>query len=348
VVEAHSSVKAPSSGLVYPLAMISSRPLALLAVVALLITACSATGGSPSATDRSPEGVCATSPEPEAGSLEAWSPASQDPSVFPQIVNPGGTIACGQNRFMFSFLDASNVPVASPDRTVNVAFYDLGADPETATATTDATFIWAIEGSVGVYVANVDLPTAGLWGAEFRTTAADTAPETVRVQFDVQPTSTTISVGDEAPASDTPTLADVDGDVSSLSTDDEPVEAFYTTSVADALAANEPFVLVFATPKFCASAQCGPTLDRVKPIAAAHPDLTFINVEPYELTSVDGQLQPVLTGDPAQLTPVAATDEWNLAAEPWVFVVDGDGIVTASLMLIFGDQELEDAIAAVE
>ena len=40
---------------------------------------------------------------------------------------------------------------------------------------------------------------------------------------------------------------------------------------------------------------CGPTLDRIKPVAAAHPDVTFINVEPYQLKLVDGQLQPVLT-----------------------------------------------------
>jgi CBS domain-containing protein len=120
------------------------------------------------------------------------------------------------------------------------------------------------------------------------------------------------------------------------------------TSVSEALAAGEPFVLVFATPKFCVSAQCGPTLDRLKPIAAAHPELTFINVEPYQLEAVEGQLQPILTGEPPQLTPATATNEWRLAAEPWVFVVDGDGIVTASFMLIFSDEELETAIAAVE
>ena len=107
------------------------------------------------------------------------------------------------------------------------------------------------------------------------------------------------------PPSDTPTLADVGGDVTKISTDDEPVEAFYETSIADAVAAKEPFVVAFATPKFCQSQQCGPTLDRLKPIAAAHPDVTFINVEPYQLEVVDGQLQPVLTGDPAQLTPAA-------------------------------------------
>ena len=36
-------------------------------------------------------------------------------------------------------------------------------------------------------------------------------------------------------------------------------------------------------PKFCTSQQCGPTLDQFKPIAAANPDVTFINVEPYQL-----------------------------------------------------------------
>ena len=63
----------------------------------------------------------------------------------------------------------------------------------------------------------------------------------------------------------------------------KPDPAFYQTSVADALAAHKPFILVFATPKFCTSQQCGPTLDQFKPIAAANPGVTFINVEPYQL-----------------------------------------------------------------
>ena len=109
------------------------------------------------------------------------------------------------------------------------------------------------------------------------------------------PTSTVVAIGDPAPSVDTPTLADVGGDVSKISTDDQPVDAFYETSIADALTAKKPFVVVFATPAFCKTAQCGPTLDRVKPIAAAHPGVTFINVEPYQLQLVDGQLQPVLT-----------------------------------------------------
>jgi hypothetical protein len=317
-----------------------------MVALALLLAACTGVEGGPSAAAPSGSGgACATTPEPDQEVVTEWA-GSQAPSVFPQIINPSGTLACGPNRFLFSFLDDANTPVASPDRTVEVALYDLGADSGAPGVTAPGTFIWAIEPEVGLYVATVDLPTAGLWGAEFRTSVDGGATETIRVPFDVRTEASVVSVGDPAPASDTPTLADVDGDVALLSTDEEPVEAFYKTSVADALEAGEPFLLVFATPKFCATAQCGPTLDRVKAVAAAHPELTVINVEPYQLEAVDGQLQPVLTE--GQLTPAPATDEWRLPAEPWVFLVDGDGIVRGSYMLVFDESEVDAAIAALE
>ena len=120
----------------------------------------------------------------------------------------------------------------------------------------------------------------------------------------------------------------------------------YETSEADALAAGKPFVLAFATPKFCVTAQCGPTLDRLKAIAAKHPDLTFINVEPYVLEpDEDGQLQPVMTGDPPNLTVVPAVEAFGLLSEPYVYVVDADGTVTAAFEIIFSDEEVEAAIA---
>ena len=247
---------------------------------------------------------------------------------------------------MFSFLDSQNVPVAAPDRTVEVKLFDLGADPAKSVAQGAATFIWAIEPRVGVYVVDVELPTAGSYGIEFTTAVGGGSPEIIRSVLDVQPTSSVVGVGDKAPASDTPTLADVGGDVSKIASDPAPVAAFYETSIAQAIAAKEPFVVAFATPKFCASQQCGPTLDRLKPIAARHPGMTVINVEPYVLELQDGQLQPVLTDD--QLTPAASTNEWRLPTEPWVFVVNRDGVITASLMMIFSDEELEAAITAVE
>ena len=318
----------------------------------MVVAACGPGEETPSPASPAPvgspvAGACPTTPAPQ-GTPDGWDVGAQRPSVFPQIINPGGSIACGPTRLMFSFLDDQNVPVARPEQSVEVALFDLGVDPATPVVAGVATFIWAIEPTVGVYVFDANLPTAGSWGAQFTLTTGDSAPELIRVGFDVQPDAAGVGIGDPAPASDSATLADVDGDITRISTDDEPVKAFYETSISDALAANEPFVVAFATPKFCQTQQCGPTLDRVKPIAAAHPEVTFINVEPYQLEVVDGQLQPVLTGEPPQLTPVPSVDEWGLLSEPWVFVVDRNGIVTASFMLIFSDDELEAAVAAVE
>ena len=329
-----------------------SRP-AVLCVVALLAAACSggsgASGGASVALGASASaaaGACPVTPAP-AGTPEGWDVTSQSPSVFPQIINPSGTVTCGTTRLMFSFLDSQNVPVAKPDRKVDVKAFDLGADPKKPVAEGPATFIWAIEPQVGVYVIDLDLPTAGDYGVEFTTTPAGGSAETIRTTMEVQPSTSVISVGDKAPASVTPTLDDVGGDISKISTDPNPDPAFYTTSIADALAAHKPFVVAFATPKFCVSKQCGPTLDRIKPIAAKHPGVTVINVEPYQLQYADGGLQPILDAS-GNLTPTKATDEWHLPSEPWVFVVDKNGIVTNSFMLIFSDEELDKAMTTVE
>jgi hypothetical protein len=308
----------------------------------MVLAACGTGGPSPSASSLASVVGCPIPPPPS--SLTDWNPPNCSPNLIPFLVT--NTIAKGQARILFLYLDASNNVASAPDRTASVALYNLDRDPAKAVITAEGEFVWTIEDERGMYVLNVELPEAGRWGGEFTTEAPGSAPEAVRVTFDVHETSPTIGVGDPAPASKTPTLADVGGDVSKVSTDTNPNPDFYATSVDDALAEQEPFVLVFATPKFCTSAQCGPTLDHLKPYAAANPDVTFINVEPYKLQEVDGQLQPLLdaTGN-LQATDVA--NEWGLLTEPWIFVVDRDGIVRGSYELIATDAELEAVIAEI-
>jgi hypothetical protein len=289
---------------------------------------------------------CQTAPAP-AADLQGWPAPGTIPStsVFPVIVS--SEQICGKNRFLFSFLDQANTPQAAPDRTATVAFFDLGRDPSKAVAKATGTFLWAIQGSRGLYVTTVDFTEAGQWGAEFTTSKAGSAPETVRVRFDVKPTGTPIPVGGKAPSVKTPTLADVGGDVAKISSDPKPRTSFYQTSVDQALAAHKPFVLIFATPAFCTSGQCGPTLDVIKGIADAEPTMTFINVEPYKLTFANGHLQPVLDGS-GNLQPVEATNAYGLLSEPWIFVVDRNGTVTASYEAIVSPDELKAAIDAVK
>ena len=227
------------------------------------------------------------------------------------------------------------------------ALFNLGRDTEKSTWTAEATFVWGIEDVRGFYFANVQFPEAGRWGAEFTTAVGAGEPEKIRMTFDVNTSSPTIRVGDKAPASDTLTTESVGGDLARVSTDKDPDPAFYRTSVKAALSARQPFVLIFATPKFCQSAQCGPTLDRIKPIATDYPTVTFIAVEPYELVFRDGSLTPALDAN-GDLQSVPAVSEWGLLTEPWVFVVNRDGIVTASFEGILSVDEIRAAADAVK
>jgi len=264
-------------------------------------------------------------------------------AVLPQPIS--GELGIGENRVVFGLTDATGQkPVGAPDRTLTIGY--RGPNGETIPPAPQ-TFIWAIEGTVGVYVGHATFPSAGSWTAELTTEAPDSPKDTMAFSFDVKQKTQVVRPGDTAPTVATPTLADAGGDVAKISSDPKPVNAFYETSEAAAIAARKPFVLVFATPKFCTSQTCGPTLDKVKPIAAAHPDVTFINVEPYKLSFTNGSLQPTLDAS-GNFVPAEATTAFGLSTEPYVFVVGGDGKIAASFELVFSPDELEAAIKTVE
>ncbi len=316
-----------------------TRLLSLLLVgvlTAALVAACVSRGGTPgSSTPAAPAGSGQTGASPEA--------SSAGPSVIPVII---GQLQQGPARFVFSFLDAAgNLPAGSPDRTAQVAFVAPGeTEPGTPVP---AEFVWAIEGSRGEYIAHTEFPTAGAWKAIFITQSPASPQESIGVSFDVQDHLPTVGIGQPAPASVTPTAADVGGDLAQISTDTNPDPKFYELSVADAIAEGRPFILVFATPAFCQSAQCGPTLDHIKQVAATAPDdIAFINVEPYKMEFKEGRLQPILDAD-NQLQPVLAVEQWQILSEPWVFAVDGTGIVRGSYEGIVTDAELQDVFAQI-
>jgi len=333
--------------------MLRLRSLTGLLGVLALLAGCTATPASPSpspsavesaATSPAAAATCPTAPAPTTDDLSAWAAPATTPTLTPYLVS--NLISCGPARILFLFLDSQGQDVSAPDRTAKVAFYDLARDPGTPVATVGGMFIWTIQDVRGMYIADVTLPEAGTWGAEFTTEAPGSPAETVRLTFEVHDDSPWVAVGERAPASKSPTLADVGGDISRISTDKAPDPAFYQTSVADALAAHKPFVLIFATPKFCTTAQCGPTLDRFKPVAAANPDVTFINVEPYQLQSVDGQLEALLDAN-GQLQATPTANEWGLYFEPWMFAVDRDGVVRGSYEVAMSDQEVTDILHVI-
>lgn len=314
------------------------RPILILP--ALILAACAA--GTPTSA---PTSATTATPPSSATPVGSAVPSSNvGPNILPIFIS--SEILAGQNRFLFSLADQANKIVAAPDVPVTLEFYDVAADSDAVVFTAETRFLWAIEGERGLYAATVEFPKAGRWGVRLTATFPDGRTEQVRADFDVAASGSTPAIGAAAVSVDTPTAADVGGDLAKVSTDKEPSATFYTRSVADAVAAKDPFVLVFATPAFCQTAICGPMLDTVKALSADYPMLTFINVEPYKMAFTDGRLQPELAG--GQLQAATWTDAWGLRTEPWVIVVDAAGKVTAKFEAVVAKDELLAAFDAVD
>jgi hypothetical protein len=325
---------------------LAGRPAASVAAVALASLVAVAACSAGAATDAPRTGSSMSVATPATDAIDGWPlPGQASTTSFIPVLASAENVV-GRSRFLLTLVDHENRPIASPDRAVTLKMYDLAGDPATPAQTVPADFLWAIEGERGFYVAYVDFPRAGEWGVEVDVAQQGAAPEAARVRFDVREEGATVQVGERAPSVATPTLADVGDDATRLSTDPSPDPTLYATSVKDALDRHEPFVLVFATPAFCQSRVCGPTLDLVKQVKASEPDMTFINVEPYQVAWKDGSLQPVLDAN-GQLTPVPSVEAYGLLVEPWIFVVDRDGVVRGSFEAVVSEKELREAIDAV-
>jgi hypothetical protein len=255
-------------------------------------------------------------------------------------------LAAGPNRFVFALTDRQGQPLAAPDVAVQLRFYDDDGDPEAVVFEAPARFLWALEDVRGLYAADATYPHAGRWGTRFDVTFPDGRQETARVDYDVQETTSTPAIGAPGPAVDSPTAGDVDGDLRRISTDPEPVARFYELSIADAMSAGAPAIIAFVTPGFCRSATCGPTLDKVKQVAAEHPEVNVVHVEPYVMAMQDGTLQPQLS---AEGWPQSAlwTEAWGLRTEPFVAVTDAQGLVRAKFEGAITVEELESQLDAL-
>jgi hypothetical protein len=255
-------------------------------------------------------------------------------------------VAVGNSRLLVTVLDGGGRMIAAQDLAVRLAVYDLATSTEDPVSQTTGTFEWLIPESRGIYVSSIDFTHPGDWGLEVTGTTPGEPDRSGRMTFSVRATTQTPAIGAAAPPSDTPT-ADDPALLPAISTDQDPDPGFYTLSIREAIAAGKPFVVVFATPAFCTSGTCGPALDLVKPVAADYAGrVNFIHVEPYRLELRDGATQPKL--DPlGQPQTVPAVREWGLPTEPYVFVVDAHGKVSAKFEGEAYPEELRAALDAV-
>jgi len=313
------------------------RALTALLLAAWIAGACGpAGGGGPSSV-----------PSSRASAYPGW-PGSGEAvgtgDLVPVLVS--SEIAVGKNRFLFTLVDAQNHLLAAPNVATSVAFYDLGKNPDFPVGHADGRFLWSIEGERGLYATTADFSRPGDWGAEVTAEERGKPDRSARVVFSVEATTGTPAIGTAAPPSRTPTATDPQG-IAAISTDPKPDPDFYRLSIDRAVRSGHPTLIVFATPLFCRSQTCGPTLDTVKAIAGGYrKDLNLVHVEPYQLRFLDGQHVPVLDSA-GNLQTVPALREWGLPSEPYVFLVDRNGLVSAKFEGVVGKDELVAAIKAV-
>jgi hypothetical protein len=251
----------------------------------------------------------------------AVSCASEQVSPFLVVASSNGSIGLGPQRAMFALVD--------PEATLTLR--DENGSP---LATYPMEFVWAVEDTRGLYVARPEIPAAGTYQVTVDAEGFATAGPAGLVAFADSPL---VQPGEAAPRSETRT-SDQFPDLSIITSDPEPDPALYEKSVAEVVADGGPSVIVFATPAFCTSQTCGPLLDQVKELRPSYPGVDFVHVEVYE----DLQVQSF-----EDLTKVPAVDEWGLPSEPWLFVVDSSGLVSAAFEGAVSDAEFAAAIEAV-
>ncbi len=264
------------------------------------------------------------------------------------------------------------VGLYSPDQTrllaygtVSVSFAFLGAGDDTATATESevgpatASFLpipgqdveldtvrpQLVAGSeaTGVYGApDVEFDRSGFWEVAIEA-KLDGRTEHTTAAFEVLAKSDVPAPGDEAPRTRQALAGDTGVDpeaIDSRAGSDRPIPdpELHDITVADAIAAGRPAMVVVSTPTFCVSRFCGPITDSVSELALRFGDrMAFIHIEVWQDFEAD-------VVNPAATEWIAPTPETD-GREPWVFVIDADGVITRRFDNVATDAEL---LAAVE
>jgi hypothetical protein len=180
----------------------------------------------------------------------------------------------------------------------------------------------------GFYGAEVELPRAANWmvAASLELNGSRAVGRGAVPVVDKAPAA----VGSKARAVRTPVATSVAGRKKICTRDPVPCP-LHAISLDDALRAGRPTVVGFATPLLCTSRMCGPVVDE-QMVAAAKLGrrASFIHVEIYPDRNPD--------------KPVPAMAAYGFTTEPWVLVVDRDGVIRARFEGPVTSTQIEDAV----
>jgi len=269
--------------------------------------------------------VAASCSAPATATQIAPATAGSGPSAL-SVAVASNDFVVGTPRVPFVIFEGSQ-PITNA-QSISVIDFDLASGTPAAGWKGSATNY--SDYNIPYWVAYPQLPHAGYWGLGAIVTLADGSQ--MQAQFTIQTLDkpNAPQIGDTPPASHNRTLA-TEPDISKLSSDNPAEPGLYQMTVAQALQLGKPTVVTFATPAYCTSRLCAPVVNSVKTVYHDLKDkVNFIHIEVYKT------FNPLVYADEMA--------EWHLQGEPWTFVIDAKGKVTANLGGPLSPRELKEAL----
>jgi hypothetical protein len=277
-------------------------------------------------------GACSSPGEPTPDVVTSATPDSGQSGALNVLIG-SVDLAVGENRLFFAILDADAEPLKHESVGVSFAYTD-GAETTPESELTAVFRQWPY--GRGVYTVQVSFDRSGTWRMDVAPHIQG-QPLVTSALVQVAQTSATPALGSRPPSSRSKTLSDVEL-LEELTTDPVPDEELYSMTIAEAMQTGKPLVVTFASPAFCLSATCGPQVDVLKDVKAGYSGtVNFIHVEVFDNPSE-------MRGDvrKGRLSPTMM--EWGLESEPYTFVIDALGNVSAKFEGFATEEELHSAI----
>lgn len=312
----------------------------LLVLVALLASGCG---------DSEDDGGDA--PPPPARAEDFPDPAGKTIAEIREGLGPGPVLSPsvsllepGPNRLAFGLFDRARKQIVDAPAAIYLAPLEGGPVRGPFTARYESLEVkpqFQSEGvkadpdsATSIYVAEVKLPKPGDYEVLGVVQLDDNLAAAERVAVRVVRDGPVPEPGEPAISVETPTKADVGGNVAQIDTR-VPPGSMHDADLSEVLG-QKPVMLIFATPALCQSRVCGPVVDIAEQVKAGYDgDAEFIHMEIYNDNELDkGFREQVI--------------KWKLPTEPWVFTIDRAGKVAARLEGAFSARELEQALAKAE
>jgi hypothetical protein len=318
-----------------------AAPVALLVVFALIAAACSGNGstGSPAGS------VGNTTFAAQLAGVDLWADAPQrvEIGIFESTQATGvRLVTFGTVQFAFSFLGTDGSAAPTPGPRVTGAYLPApttktdGAGPALSDPST----------ARGVYQAeNVTFDRVGIWQADVTADVQGSGTLHLTVQFAVGSKPAFPAPGQKALHTKNLTLASKHVPASAIDSRAQngapiPDPDLHRWTIARALAEHRPILVVFATPVYCTSQFCGPTVDGVEALAKQYENrAVFIHIEIYRKVTSKGRV------------PNQAAVDWLFRSgdliEPWLYLIGSDGVIKDRWAPLYDPSEVAKELAAL-